>query len=177
MSALLPAIASANEVIATFGGGPQPGEDQEHRSAGVDISFFRFERSARQHIQLGISYTAVEADVDQNDRLWAASIYPQLSLYPAATGWFRRIFPDYASPYFFVRALGPSYISARKLGNQEQGTNFAFQAQLGLGLTLDKVGPRGSIVAISWKHFSNAGLFEENDGIDLPLVLSLGMKF
>ncbi len=32
-------------------------------------------------------------------------------------------------------------------------------------------------IALSWKHFSNADLFDDNDGIDLPVVLNVGIKF
>jgi len=33
------------------------------------------------------------------------------------------------------------------------------------------------IVALSRKHFSNANLFDNNDGIDFPIMLNIGIKF
>jgi hypothetical protein len=160
---------SARELILTAGGGSQPHADQHNTSIGLDFSFFRLERSQRQHLQLGISYTYLHTDADTHTNLWAISLYPQLSLYPKADGWFRGLFPDSVAPYFFVRALGPSYISSTRLGTREQANHFAFQAQVGLGLTFD-LGRRQGIVSLSYN------LFHMNDGIDVPLVLSLGMK-
>jgi hypothetical protein len=173
---LIPAGARADELIVTAGGGDQPHADQHNRSVGVDYSFYRFERTARQHLQIGISYTRIHTDTDDDDRLWALTIYPQLSLYPAEDGAFRQLFPSWAAPYFFVRALGPSYLSTTTLGEREQANHFAFQAQVGFGLLLDLGRERTGILSLSWKHFSNADLFGQNDGIDVPLVVSLGMK-
>ena len=36
---------------------------------------------------------------------------------------------------------------------------------------------RRGILSLSWKHFSNGDLFDTNDGIDVPLVLSMGVQF
>lgn len=177
MIALLPpAQVSARELIVTMGGGSQPHADHYNKSAGIDFSFARFERTEKQHLQIGISYTQIRTDTESNARMWAISIYPQLSLYPAENGTFRELFPDWSAPYFFVRALAPSYLSATQLGEREQENHFAFQAQVGFGLMLDFGQDRTGILSLSWKHFSNADLFDKNDGIDVPLVLSLGMK-
>jgi hypothetical protein len=168
---------SAAELTLTGGGGSQNHADQSHTSGGIDYAFLRFRRSERQDLQIGVSYTWIRADTDTHERLWAVSVYPQLSLYPKPGGAFRRLFPASAEPFFFVRALGPSYLSVDQLGERKQSNHFAFQAQVGFGLHVDLRGERAAIVALSWKHFSNAELFDDNDGIDVPVVLSLGMKF
>lgn len=177
LGVLMPATALADQLIVTAGGGSQPHANQSNRSIGVDVSFFRHERTANQHLLLGVSYTRIRTDADHDSGLWAISIYPQLSLYPDAEGRFRNWFPQWASPYFFVRALGPSYLSSTRLGDREQAKHFAFQAQVGFGLMLDLGRQRTGIASLSWKHFSNANLYDQNDGIDIPLVLSLGMRF
>lgn len=169
--------AESKELIVTAGGGSQPHASQHNRSAGLDFSFYRYERSPKQHLQIGVSYTRIRTDTDAHDSLWAVSIYPQLSLYPEADGSFRALFPDWAAPYFFVRALGPTYLSEKQLGEREQGKHFAFQAQVGLGLKLDFSERHTGIASLSYKHFSNGGLFKPNDGMDIPLVLSLGLQF
>jgi hypothetical protein len=176
---LASAPTSARELILTLGAGDQPHADQYNRSIGADFSFYRYERTVRQHLQIGVSYTRIHTDTDTGspDDLWAISIYPQLSLYPDAQGGFRRLFPAWADPYFFVRALGPSYLSETQLGEREQENHFAFQAQVGFGMLLDFGQARTGILSISWKHFSNGDLFDKNDGIDVPLVLSMGAKF
>jgi len=176
--------SAADEVFFNFGGGPQFGSDQRtdnsgqvNHTAGIDYSFYRHNRSARSALLIGMSYTYMGANSTEFDRIHAVSIYPQLSLYPTPGSWVNNILPGDAEPYFFVRALGPSYISANRLGARQQSRNFAFQAQIGVAANMRLSGGRQATFALSWKHFSNANLFSDNDGIDLPLVLNFGIKF
>lgn len=111
------------------------------------------------------------------DNMYAVSIYPQLSLFPGDDSKINSIMPEWAEPFFFVRALAPSYISANRLGDRQQANNFSFQAQIGIGVTIRRSDKTEAIIALSWKHFSNARMFEDNDGIDLPLVLNFGLRF
>lgn len=176
--------ALADELFFNFGGGPQLGSDrntdetgQVNHTVGIDYSFFRNDRSERSSILVGMSYTYMGANSTEFDRIHAVSIYPQLSLYPTQTSWVRSLLPGDSEPYFFVRALGPSYISANRLGSRQQANNFAFQAQIGVGVNMFFAEGRHATIALAWKHFSNANLFSENDGIDLPVVLSVGIRF
>jgi hypothetical protein len=169
--------ASAGEVWLNAGGGPQPGGDQVNRSAGFDFVVYAHDFSARKSIEIGISYTWLGTDTDFNSSMYAVSIYPQLTFYPTATSRIRDWFPQHSTPFFFVRALGPGYISSNTLGERRQAQHFAFQAQFGAGLIWPLDGERELITAISLKHFSNANLFDPNDGIDLPLMLNLAMRF
>ena len=169
--------ANADQLLITAGGGPQPGSDQTNTTVGIDYSFFKHERSSRQHFLVGVGYTYLHTNTDEFSSMHAISVYPQLNLYPARDGRFAQRFPDWAFPFFFVRALGPSYISSNQLGDRKQNKNFAFQAQVGAGFLFGLEAERRGFVSISWKHFSNANLFNDNDGIDLPLVISLGLRF
>ena len=175
--ALLCNSAVAEELLFSFGGGPQPGSSQNNWSVSLDYSFYRFERSARQHILIGASYTYIGSDSSTDDDMYAISIYPQISLYPEKGSWAYSIAPDWAEPFFYVRALGPSYISSNKLGDRQQANNFSFQAQIGVGAMIKTRNNTEAIIALSWKHFSNANLFDDNDGIDLPVVLNFGIRF
>lgn len=177
LSLMIPLSGNADELILTYGGGSQTGSNQENTSTGADFAFYRYERTPRQHLIIGVSYTRMSTDTVDDDEIHAFSIYPQLSLYPRADGKITRIFPEWADPYFFVRALGPSYLSASQLGEREQANHFAFQAQVGFGLLLDFGHARKSVISLSWKHFSNADLFSKNEGIDFPIVLSVGANF
>ena len=85
--------------------------------------------------------------------------------------------PSWAAPYFWIRFLGPSYISSSRLGDRQQAHNFAFQAQIGVGAIVKTQNDTEIILSLSWKHFSNANLFDDNDGIDLPVMLNFGIKF
>ncbi len=143
----------------------------------MDYNFYRFERSDRQHILIGASYTYLGTNAASNDSMYAISVYPQISLYPVEGSWPYSIVPDWAEPYFYVRFLGPSYISSNALGDRLQDHNFAFQAQIGVGAVIKTRNDTEVILALSWKHFSNANLSDDNDGIDLPFVLNFGIKF
>ncbi|HEY9182282.1 MAG TPA: acyloxyacyl hydrolase [Gammaproteobacteria bacterium] len=165
--------AVADEVIFNVGAGSQPGSDQRNKTWGADYSFHRWERSDRQHIQVGVSYTSLTTNGPGHDSLVAISVYPQITLYPSKTSKIMARSPAWAQPFFFVRALGPSYISENSLGTREQAEHFAFQAQVGVGVVINEKG----IVTFSWKHFSNAELFQPNDGIDVPFVISGGVRF
>jgi len=159
----------ADELMLTLGGGPQFESQQHNRSYGLDYSFHRIERSHRQHFLLGISFTHVGANSAQDRGFSAISIYPQINLYPRRQPW--------GQPFFFVRALGPSYISKNRLGSRWQDHHFAFQAQVGIGAYLNYREKEDGIMTLSFKHFSNANLFKDNDGIDLPFLLSVGLRF
>jgi len=76
-----------------------------------------------------------------------------------------------------VRALGPTYISEKQLGVREQGKHFCFLAQAGVGLHVPVSKEDYFTIALSNRHFSNAGFFDPNDGIDLPFVLNIGMTY
>jgi hypothetical protein len=174
----------ADELIFSLGGGPQVGSDvtgttdsQVNHTAGFDYSFYRHDRSERSSFIVGVSYTYMGTNSSEFDRIHALSIYPQLSMFPLADSWVHSLVPGDGKPFFFVRALGPSYISANRLGERRQAKNFAFQAQLGAGASYQLENDRELVVSLSWKHFSNANLFDENDGIDLPLVLNIGVRF
>jgi hypothetical protein len=176
-SGLLPLRVAADELFLTLGQGSQPGANQRNETAGVDYSFRRFERSSRQHIHVGVSYTRLTTNAADNRSLYALSVYPQITLYPAKTSRIAARTPPWAESFFFVRALGPTYISDSTLGSRRQAHSFSFQAQVGVGALLNPGAERRAVVAVSWKHFSNADLFSDNDGIDVPLVISVGMKF
>lgn len=170
-------FAAADELLFSFGGGPQPGSSQNNWSVSLDYNFYRFERSPRQHILIGTSYTYIKSDSAGDDDMYAVSIYPQVSFYPERGSWAYSKTPGWAEPFFYFRALGPSYISSNKLGDRQQAHNFAFQAQIGVGAVVKTRKDTEVIVALSWKHFSNANLYDDNDGIDLPLMLNIGIKF
>ena len=178
------ASVQADELIFNVGGGPQLGSDasgsgsrQTNHTIGVDYNFYRYERSPRSSLVIGASYTYLGTNTDTNDRIHALSVYPQLSMYPSETSWVHKLIPGDGQPFFYVRALGPTYLSSNQLGSRKQAKHFAFQAQLGIGATYRLKSDQQASFAIAWKHFSNANLYNENDGIDLPIVLTFGVTF
>lgn len=162
-------IEKINELFVSLGSGRQPNAEQKNRLVSLDYNFIRLNRSPRSGLSLGISYTQLRTNFNSNRRVEVLSLYPQLTLRPVS-----KFLKD---KYFFVRALGPSYISDNKLGERRQSRNFSFLAQVGVGMTRQVMGEKEIMVQISWRHFSNANLFEENEAFDVPFVFSLGYSF
>jgi hypothetical protein len=174
----------ADEITASIGGGPQYGSDygdinadQVNRTLGIEYTFFTLVRSPRSSFQFGAGYTYVGTDSISNNALHAISIYPQLRLTPGPDSIVHEWFAESLEPFFYVRALGPTYISSNQLGSRKQANHFSFQAQIGVGFTVQRRNKGDFTMSLSFKHFSNAGLFEENDGIDLPFLLNFGFRF
>lgn len=160
--------ARADELVwmVNAGGGQQSSSDQDNRMVGADLIFWKHERSERQELVVGVGYTDIRTNAGFDEHVQALSIFPQLNLYARGN--------DKVRPMFFVRALGPTWLSDRRLGDREQGRNFCFQAQIGGGLWIGK--DKDWLVALSYKHFSNAGLFSPNEAFDVPLLLTVGNR-
>ena len=166
---ILTSTVQAKELLVSWGKGAQPGADQHNTLVALDFAFYNFKRSARSSLSVGVSYMKFTTDTAANREIEVFSIYPQLTLRPKN--------PVMQDLFFFVRALGPSYISQNDLGEREQAKHFAFQAQVGIGYIWRKGDNKEFLLQLSWKHLSNANLFSDNDGIDLPFVLSTGFRF
>ncbi len=168
MGLLVSNTARANDLIwlVNAGGGQQSNSEQDNRMAGADLVFYQHARSERQEIVIGVGYTDIHTNARFNEHVQAVSIFPQLNLYGKGNGAVR--------PMFFVRALGPTWLSNRNLGDREQGRNFAFQAQIGAGLWFGK--DKDWLLSLSYKHFSNAGLASPNEAFDVPVLLTVGYR-
>lgn len=170
---VLPSIANAaewkNELLMSWGTGSQPDADQRNTQLALDYNFYRVRRTQRTELSLGMGYTRLETDTMQQGSLYAYSIYPQLTLWPMN--------PALRNSYFFVRALGPTYLSENRLGTRKQSDHFTFQAQVGVGYRIPLPSSRAILIQMSWKHFSNANLFSDNDGFDFPFVLAFGLAY
>ncbi len=166
----------ADDLILTLGGGKQPDSNQENKTLGLDINFFEYRRSDRQTVNIGVSYSQLKTNFNTGKKLWAISIYPQLTLFPSEDSRLSNQILKTTTPYFFVRALGPTYLNNNSLGVRKQSRNFTFQAQVGIGVLFKTKSSKENFVFLSWKHFSNANLFSENDGFDFPVVIGFGLK-
>lgn len=157
-----------NHLLLAWGAGLQQATDQRNSQFSADYTFWQHRRSVRQTLAIGAGYTWLRTDAATNTEVHAFSIYPQLTLWPLQT---------LPSAYFFVRALGPTYLSGNLLGTRRQERNFAFQAQVGVGYRRELGNQQAVLMQLSFKHFSNANLFHDNDGIDIPFVLTMGLAF
>lgn len=168
MGLLVSNTVLANDLICLVnaGAGQQSNSEQDNRMAGADLVFYQHARSERQEIVIGVGYTDIHTNAGFNEHVQAVSIFPQLNLYGKGN--------DAVRPMFFVRALGPTWLSNRNLGDREQGRNFAFQAQIGAGLWFGK--DKDWLLSLSYKHFSNAGLASPNEAFDVPVLLTVGYR-
>lgn len=167
LTCLWGSVACADQLLLNGGAGPQPGASQRNHSLGLDFTFWSHARSYRQEFLIGVGYSYLATDTADNSQVSIWSLFPQLNLYaPERNG---------VLPFFFVRALGPSYLNSRKYGEREQAKNFAFQAQVGAGLMFGE--QKDWSLSVSYKHFSNASLFSPNDGFDIPVVISIAWSW
>jgi hypothetical protein len=158
-----------DELYVSWGTGPQHNKHQHNSQAALDYNFYLFRFSERRGISLGMGYTRLWTDFATDREIHAFSLYPQLTLWPVRE--------SLRNSYFFVRALGPTYLSDNRLGRRQQAENFAFQAQVGVGYRKQLNADKTVMLQVSFKHFSNANLFSDNDGIDIPFVLTFGLSY
>lgn len=158
-----------DEVYVSWGTGPQHNKHQHNSQVALDYNFYMFRFSPRRGISLGMGYTRLWTDLAADREIKAFSFYPQLTLWPVRE--------SLRNTYFFVRALGPTYLSENRLGRRQQAENFAFQAQVGVGYRKQLNADKTLMLQVSFKHFSNANLFSTNDGIDIPFLLTLGLSY
>jgi hypothetical protein len=168
--------AGADDLALFYGAGPQPGSDQRNSLAGVEYTFYSFERSSRQHIQVGVSYATWRTGAGSSHTVHAVSVYPQLTFYSGRTSKIVNAMPEGVLPFFFMRMLGPMYISEKSLGLRNQARHFSFHAQHGAGLLFETKWSAKGFAHFSWRHISNANLFSPNDGIDVPFVVTVGFR-
>jgi len=174
---LLPGALRADEVALIYGQGPQAGSQQRNRVLGLEYAFYTFERSDRQHLQVGVAYTRLRTNAASFNEMYVVSVFPQLTFYPPATGSLALSMPQGLQQFFYALILGPAYISATALGERRQARHFAFHAQIGTGVVFESRRGHKLIAHVSWRHLSNANLDSPNDGIDVPLVLTFGIRY
>ncbi|GMQ48487.1 acyloxyacyl hydrolase [Vibrio sp. 10N] len=167
LSCCLSTTSQAGEILFGLGAGPQFGTDDHNQAAFVDAILYDYHRSSRQILSLGTSITHLRTNsASGSKQLTAFSIFPELRL--SSTLGSKEVF-------FHVRALGPSYLTTTTFGEREQAVHFAFQAQVGGGIYLDK--EKKYQLRFQYRHFSNANLKQPNDGIDVPFIASIGIKY
>lgn len=96
--------------------------------------------------------------------LTTAAVSAALRAYP---------FPHSQAPFYGLISVGPSYISSKQFGENQQAGNFAFQTTAGLGIEFAKSWD----VNLRAVHYSNAYLDHPNEGYNILYMLSLGYLF
>ncbi|WP_221076128.1 acyloxyacyl hydrolase [Agarivorans aestuarii] len=168
---LLSVELPAKQLNIGVGYGPQVGANVDRQNNAVfDLSYTfwdrRFGENERWQLLLGVGYSHLVSDVEQNSEVDVYSILPTIRYNLKAR--------DSFDPYFGFTA-GPSIMSSNKLGYQEQGSRFLFNDFISFGAYFGE--NRQWELSFSWRHLSNADLLPPNPGFDVPFSLSLGRKF
>src|SRR5688572_30590677 len=69
-----------DEVLVSWGTGPQHKRHQHNSQLAVDYNFYQFERSAQQIFSLGMGYTRLWTDAATDKSIKVFSLYPQVTL-------------------------------------------------------------------------------------------------
>ena len=154
------------------GHGPQwvVNKNFEQHNSVIDVNFFFKEypipRLGRSSLLLGVGYSYLwtNEDINRDNQV--------ISLIPA----YRYYFEISEKIKMFIHlALGPSVMSSYDLGYEEQGSKFVFNDYFGLGV---RFGQKNEWeFSFVWRHLSNAGLVQPNDGYDVPFTFMLGRVF
>lgn len=100
----------------------------------------------------------------EEDKFFTASIYPVMR--------FMAVRSPKTDFYFEYTVAGPTYISKRILDSENTGRHFTFYDAMGLGIFTGKHKNLNAGLRIA--HFSNGNIFPHNNGVKVPLTLSLG---
>jgi hypothetical protein len=170
--ALTPAYAeNVMRIVVGAGHGPQWSNNTvQQDNSVIDLNFFFLETPipglGRSTLLLGLGYSYLWTDADINTDNHVVSLMPA----------YRYHFPKYKNIQFFIHlAAGPSVMSSKNLGYQEQGSTFIFNDYFGFGARFGKNDEWE--LSYTWRHLSNANLFKPNPGFDVPFYFSLGRVF
>ena len=77
--------------------------------------------------------------------------------------------------YFLNASIGLAYLTRTRIDHQNLGMHFAFQDQLGVGVSLGN--KKQFSLSLSAMHYSNGSLCKKNAGITIPLVVNVEYGF
>lgn len=161
---LIPQFASPLGISANYGVG-KPNDLTSYRIA-VNLKWFeRAYNGVRLDVDcdFGVNYLTVNSRDVSTKSLIVVALTPMFYL--------KRIpAPTWVDPYIAF-GIGPAYLTRKQLGDRNLGGHFGFQDLIGLGVHLGK----GKKLAFSYAyiHYSNAGIFKPNQGIDIKHLFSL----
>ncbi|SDR70818.1 lipid A 3-O-deacylase [Halopseudomonas litoralis] len=161
LSCALSALCSIPAAHALDGLTLQIGESSENTTTYRIGAQFEFGRTLWQSQSGGV----------QLDGYWDAGVTRWSSLDATSltfTPMFRLSFgaSDAGVTPFLEGGIGASYFTETDLGDQDMGGKFQFEDRLGAGLMF----AGGSEVGVRYYHYSNAGIKQPNDGIDMAAL-------
>jgi len=106
---------------------------------------------------IGADYQSLGCE--QRSRRWSTSV----ELCACICLWIQEVFSRHSALYW-LQPWSLVYVSETKIGNNNLGIHMQFDNRLGLGI---RFGPdERHDLSASWRHVSNAGADENNQGFD-----------
>lgn len=99
-----------------------------------------------------------------NISVYAVSIFPMLRFFI-----YRNSFFD---SYINYSIIGPTILSKKNIDGFKTGPKITYQDFMGLGAYFGK--KRNYNIELRIVHYSNGNIFPENDGVDIPLMITIG---
>ena len=136
------------------------------KNAVVDVLYdcYQFHYDSWQ-LSAGVGVSWLWDDFDHQEVL-VGCIYPSLRYYLGESERFK--------PYVFA-TTGFAYLTEPGLGQQFLGGYFAFNDFFGVATYVGR--ERLWSVGCCYRHISNAGIFQPNEGIDIPFCVLVGRGF
>jgi lipid A 3-O-deacylase len=159
--------AQGGELLMSAGYGEQVGSQSGQDNAVVDLIYnFYTKDFGKLEFSLGAGGSFLWTDKDNKEHVFLVTILPLIRYYFGNSEKYR--------PFVFLGA-GPSYMSNNDLGEQESDGRFTFNDFVGAGLRFGE--DQQWTASICYRHISNASIYDQNDGIDVPTCLLVSRKF
>ena len=159
------------DISLGYGRSKETSCDYYQQGVMLDFQAFPFAKLDKTLLfGFGASLADWRADTSENKNMMTAAVSAIFRAYfvpPTEAAKFR--------PYLSA-SFGPTYLSSRKFGEREQGSNFSFQTTLGIGSEV-KFGQKELNFSLKLVHYCNGGIFKPNQGIDIWYIFSIGYLF
>ncbi len=136
--------------------------------SGVSVSYQRNVFHGRKFFALDVG-----ASISRWKTNHLQTTFHTLSLYPLLRFTLVRTRP--ADLYFFYSVAGPTFITDGVIDEVQTGRKFTFYDYMGIGSFAGD--QRQFTTELKIGHYSNGNLFPQNEGVMVPLTLSLGYNF
>ncbi len=138
------------------------GEVQAKNAFMISYSQTAFRTEKLFSLDWGISISGFQT-LD-NTNVYTLSIFPMMKFYV----WRKRTFDAYIN----YSIIGPTYLTKKNVDNYKTGPKITYQDFMGFGAYFGK--NRDYNIELRIAHYSNGNFFPENDGIDIPLMFTIG---
>lgn len=162
------AAAWQREASVGFGYGRELNRNYNNMGVIGDYVFLNKQLDPKLHFLMDTSAAYWYADTSSNQHLVTLACSLALRAY---------FVNPHAYQYrpFIQIAIGPSYLSTKTFGENQQGMKFAFQDRFGLGIEMGRQN-KSVVIALQYIHYSNAGIKQPNEGFNIPFVASVGYE-